>query len=201
MLYTEEAILKRKQKVETAKKAISIIAYILIISLLIYNISLIAQAIKNPNKTPSFLGVKTYTIVSGSMEPTIQIGDIVIVKEVAEDELKEGDVISFRQGQSVITHRIVEIKENEKTYITKGDSNNVEDSIQVDFNSVEGKQIWRIPFLGRISQLLQGKITIIVIALMTYIFFSHASKITRIKKRRRIKRIKHEEEKSKESEA
>ncbi len=64
MLYTEEAILKRKHKAEVVKRIISSIAYILVIPLLIYNISLILQAFANPNKTPSFLGIKTYAIIS-----------------------------------------------------------------------------------------------------------------------------------------
>lgn len=197
MLYTEEAIIKRKKKAEIVKRAISIIAYILLIPLLIYNISLMAQAIANPNKTPSFLGIKTYTIVSGSMEPEIQIGDIVIVKEVEEDKLQEGDIISFRQGQSVVTHRIIGIieNENEKTYKTKGDNNNIEDRQEIGFALIEGKLIGKIPFLGKIAQMLQGKITVIVIALMVYIYFSHISKINRIKNRRKVKRMKYEEDK------
>ncbi len=198
MLYTEEAIKNRKSKAQTIRKTISIIIYILLTPLLIYNISLIAQAITNPNKTPSFMGIKTYTIISGSMEPEFKIGDIVIVKETKEDEIKEQDVISFRHGQSIITHRIIAIEEieNKKTYKTKGDSNNVEDAESIDFALVEGKVIGRIPFLGRVSQLLQGKVTLIVIALMAYIYFSHASKVNRIKNRRKVKRLKYEEEKN-----
>ena len=197
MLYTEEAINKRKVKVKKIKTVISIIAYCLIVPLLIYNISLIIQAIVSPNKTPSFLGIKTYTIVSGSMEPQLKIGDIAIVKEVGDQELRVDDVISFRQGQSIVTHRIIEIKEkdDEKIYITKGDGNNIEDNGEATYDQIEGKVIGRIPFLGKVSRVLQGKVTMIVIVLMAYIYFSHTSKITRLKNKRRVKRLKHEEEK------
>ena len=194
MLYTEDAITMRMKKAQRNRKIISIIAYILLIPLLIYNIALIVQAVTSPNKTPSFLGLKTYTIISGSMEPEIKIGDIVIVKEISDDKLKNGDIISFRQGQSVVTHRIVDINKNEKKYITKGDNNNVEDSQDIDFALIEGKVICKIPFLGKIAQMLQGKITVIVIALMAYIYFSHASKINSIKNRRKVKRMRYEEE-------
>ena len=199
MQYTEKAIEKRKQKEKTLKKIVSIIIYIIIIPLLIYNISLMVQAVKNPSKTPSFFGIKTYTIISGSMEPEIQIGDIVIVKESNEGDIKEGDIISFRQGQSVVTHRIIEIKnDNEKqTYVTQGDNNNIEDKEETESNMIEGKVIGKIPFLGKISKMLQGKITIIVIALITYIYFSHSSKISRIKNRRKAKRLKYEEDEKK----
>lgn len=197
MLYTKEAIEKRKDKAKRIRTVISIIAYILIIPLLIYNISLIAQAVINPDKTPSFLGIKTYTIISGSMEPAIKVGDIIIVKDTQGNDLKINDVISFRQGQTVVTHRIVEIqeKDGEKLYITKGDNNNIEDSGEALYSQIEGKVIGRIPFLGRISRMLQGKVMMIVIALMAYIYFSHTSKINRVKNRRKVKRLKHEEEK------
>ncbi|MBR6034365.1 MAG: signal peptidase I [Clostridia bacterium] len=197
MLYTEEAIKNRRNKAQLIRKTISIIIYILLTPLLVYNISLIAQAVTNPNKTPSFLGIKTYTIISGSMEPELKIGDIVIVKEAGKDDIKEQDVISYRHGQSVITHRVIEIHENEgnKTYKTKGDSNNIEDTEEISYSSIEGRMIGRIPFLGKLSRLLQGKVTVVVIALMAYVYFSHLSKMNRVKNRRKVKRLKYEETK------
>ena len=195
MLYTEEAIIKRKQKAQAFKQKISIVVYFLIIVLLIYNISLIIQAVVNPSKTPSFFGIKTYSIISGSMEPDIHIGDIVLIKESKNNELYEGDIIAFRQGQSVITHRIIMIKETENgnIYTTKGDNNNTEDKIEINIDLIEGKVIGRIPFLGKISRLLQGNIWIIVMVLMVYIYFSHTSKVNSIRNRRKAKRIKYEE--------
>ena len=195
MLYTEDAIKKRKEKSQTLRNKITMIAYILVIPLLIYNISLIAQAIINPYKTPSFLGIKTYTIISGSMEPEINIGDIVVVKEVKEEQLQVGDVISFRQGQSVVTHRIIQIEktENGALFTTKGDNNNVEDKTKISIDMIEGKTICRILYLGKISRLLQGKVAIIVIAFIVYIYFVHTSKIDGIKNRRKVKRMKYEE--------
>ena len=113
MLYTNEAIKNRKRKTVKRKKIIVTIIYILLIPILIYNLTLIAQSIVNPEKTPNFFGIKAYVIISGSMQPKLDIGDIVIVKNTKLEELQEGDIISFRKGQSVVTHRISEIiKEN-----------------------------------------------------------------------------------------
>ena len=195
MLYTEEAIIKRKQKAQAFKRIITITTYILIILLLIYNISLIIQAVVNPSKTPSFFGIKTYSIISGSMEPTIHTGDIVIAKETNKENLQIGDIISFRLGQSVVTHRIIGIEETEngEVYTTKGDKNNTEDKVEIKIDLIEGKVIGRIPFMGKISKLLHGNISIIVIILMVYIYYSHTSKVSRIKNRRKAKRMKYEE--------
>lgn len=195
MLYTEEAIIKRKQKAQAFKRVITITTYILIILLLTYNISLIIQAVVNPSKTPSFFGIKTYSIISGSMEPTIHTGDIVIAKETNKENLQIGDIISFRLGQSVVTHRIIGIEETEngEVYTTKGDKNNTEDKVEIKIDLIEGKVIGRIPFMGKIAKLLHGNISIIVIILMVYIYYSHTSKVSRIKNRRKAKRMKYEE--------
>ena len=127
MLLTQENIKKRIDRKKKIDNIFSRILYILIIPLLIYNVSLIIQSVIKPSETPDFLGIKTYVIISGSMEPNLNIGDIVITKKISKDKLKEGDIISFRQGQSVITHRIKEvIYTNEGTeYKTKGDNNNI----------------------------------------------------------------------------
>lgn len=81
MLYTNEAIKIRKKRQVKLKSLINEIIYIVLLPVLIYNIFIIGQAILNPNKTPNFLGIKTYIIVSGSMEPNLQIGDIAVVKK------------------------------------------------------------------------------------------------------------------------
>lgn len=199
MLYTNDAIIKRKHKVEKAGKIISAFTYIFLSILLIYNASLIFQTILYPNKTPNVFGIKTYVIISGSMQPEINVGDIVIVKEVGIDTLKEGDVISFRQGQNIITHRISTIKnENGKIRLeTKGDSNNVKDTSFTTENEIEGKVIYKIPQIGKISLLLHGKMALFLILVLTYIYISHTSFVTIRKNNRKVKRIKYEEEKFK----
>ena len=121
MQYTNDAIKKRMKRKNKVRTIMRILVYLLLFPLLIYNISLIFQALINPNKTPSFLGIKTFVIVSGSMQPEFDIGDVVVVKEVAENELQSGDVISYREGQSIITHRIIGIEnvDNKKLFKTK----------------------------------------------------------------------------------
>lgn len=190
MLYTNEAIKLRKNRQAKLKKALNIAVYIILFPILIYNIFIIMQAIINPNKTPDFLGMKTYIIVSGSMEPNLKIGDIVIVKETKQEELKVGDIISFRQGQSVITHRINEI--SEEKYITKGDNNNTIDDEQIDYKQIEGKVEKVIPTVGKIALILHQKNAIIVVIILVYIYILYTSMIKRKKANRRIKREKYE---------
>lgn len=195
MQYTDEAIRIRKSRKNRTQKFITIAIYILLIPLLIYNLSLIFQSIINPNETPNFLGIKTYVIISGSMLPELNIGDIVVVKNIEENELQNGDIISFREGQSIVTHRIIEIEnssDNQKYFKTKGDNNNSADDNTINIDVIEGKVITSIPFIGNIVLLLQGKITIILILIIFYAYFVRSEKIKKRKENRRIKRLEYE---------
>lgn len=112
--------------------------------------------------------------------PQINVGDIVIVKEVKEEELKEGDIISFRKNDEIITHRIQEIeeKDNQTQYITKGDNNNTKDEIPVEYNNIEGKVEKIIPYLGYATIFLKNKTTILVILLIFAAMYIHDMKKT-----------------------
>ncbi len=200
MLYTNDEIQKRRNRDEKIKKIVTYIMCIILIPILIYNVSLIIQTIINVHKTPSFLGIKTYVIVSGSMKPNINIGDVVVVKNIKnKEDLKVGDVISFRKGQSVITHRITNIQYDENQTIkitTKGDNNNIEDNGEVSYDDIEGKVIKAIPKLGNISLAMQNKITVVVVIILFYMYLSWNCKINKIKEIRRLKRLKYEEGKA-----
>ena len=194
MIYTKENILKRKSRNEKIKRIIVTVVYVILIPLLCYNISLIIQAVVNPNETPSFFGIKTYVIVSGSMEPELEIGDMIVVKNINTSELEVGDIISFRQGQSIVTHRISRIIENdgEIEFVTKGDNNNAEDSGTISEDLVEGKVVSVIPIIGKVSVLLQNKIVIITVILIIYLYFSNTGNIKRRKRERHRKRVLYE---------
>ena len=91
-------------------------------------------------------------VLSGSMEPSIHIGDIVVSSRVDVKELKEGDIITFRyKGEdNYITHRISKVLHTEFGifFKTKGDANENEDSRLVESNEVVGKVLFVIPYLG-----------------------------------------------------
>ena len=136
------------------------------------------------------------------MEPKINIGDIVIEKSIKnkEEEIKIGDIISYRSGQTIITHRIINIEEDENGILritTKGDNNNTEDSERILINNIEGKVIMIIPKIGYITLLLRDKIIIIVVFIIAYIYIEQIEKIKRKKEARRQKRIEYEENKEK----
>lgn len=93
------------------------------------------------------------SIGSGSMSPNINKGDVVIVKKVNEEELKEiqtGDVLVFKQDDRVVVHRVYEVRSENNIYsfVTKGDNNDEVDHWVIGEDSVIGVATIRIPVVG-----------------------------------------------------
>lgn len=160
-------------KSSVIKRVVRFVIILLLGVILAYNSIIIVKSFIEPDKTPGFLGIKTYIIISGSMEPNLRVGDMVIVKEVDESDLNVGDIISYRNGQNIITHRIVGITSANgmKQYVTKGDYNNVEDNVVVTMDSIEGKVIKKLTYLGKIILFMQNKIVIVIMALIAVVYF------------------------------
>lgn len=106
----------------------------------------------------NIIGFRTYTVLSGSMKPKINPGDIVVVTNKVKDNLDKDDIITFKEDKNVITHRIVDINEN--GYITKGDNNNSIDSVIVSSADVIGKVLFHIPKVGYIVEFLARPLVI-----------------------------------------
>lgn len=138
--------------------AAGVVLCIVLIPLLVINVTLIMKSFTQPEKVPDFLGYKPFIVLSGSMEPAIMTGDLVITQEVDPKDLKEGDVIAYRYaGQTVITHRIQQVTEKDglRAFITKGDANNVEDNVIPTEDLVEGRLRWTVPGVGDAAMFLQ----------------------------------------------
>ena len=98
----------------------------------------------------SFPGnIKVLAVLSGSMEPNIHTGSVVVVKPAGS--YKIGDVITFGPaGQTPTTHRIVEMRAQtgEAVYVTKGDANNANDTKEVTGKEIIGKVRASVPYAG-----------------------------------------------------
>lgn len=103
------------------------------------------------------MGYQVFNVVSGSMEPTYSVGDLLYVKEVDPDGIKVGDPITFVLNQDLVvaTHRVVEIDAEGRRFYTKGDANETADAAPVHFNNVIGVPQFSIPLLGYVSDYIQ----------------------------------------------
>lgn len=149
---------------QKVKKILSIIVLIILLPVLIVNAVILINSIRNPEEIPSFFGWKPFIVLSGSMEAEICTGDLVIVKEVDPSILKKQDIIAFKEDEIVITHRIVDIIEENgiKKYITKGDNNNTQDKGYVMDEQVEGLYQFKITGLGNLAVFIQTPIGMVV---------------------------------------
>ncbi len=100
-------------------------------------------------------GVRPYVVLSGSMEPVIKTGSLVFVNHNAKfSDLKVGDVITFKTGDVVVTHRVHEVKDGK--IVTKGDANENADGGYVTASTLVGKDVYAVPRLGYAVQFLQS---------------------------------------------
>lgn len=156
------------KRLKTIVKVISILIYIITIPIIIFNMTLIIKSYINPNEMPSFFGYKNYTIVSRSMENTINKNDVIIIKEVSQNEINKNDIIAFYQNNQVITHRIVDVIEDNGVikYVTKGDNNVHEDKELVTYEQIEGKYQFKLNGFGVILRILQNLVTLIILIII-----------------------------------
>ena len=100
-----------------------------------------------------YLGVKPTVIISGSMRPTLDVGDLVIIERVDSSKIRKGDIIEYRVGRMSIVHRVVEIKK--EGFVTKGDANRYPDPDPVHPDQIRGKVIFTVPKIGWIPLILK----------------------------------------------
>lgn len=134
------------------KKIISIIMNIftfiitLLVLFLLYKTILVKIYHKDYVAT---FGYSIFEIVTGSMEPTLSINDYIIVKNT--DNISEGDIITYKEENTFITHRIIKINGDE--IITQGDANNSTDK-KIIKSMIIGKVVKVLPNLGVIKSIL-----------------------------------------------
>lgn len=114
---------------------------------------------------PHLVGVKTFVVLSGSMEPAIHVGGLVFTKECTPDQVQAGDVITFTMSGSEVmaTHRVLEDRPQEQGFITKGDANDSDDGL-ITYDRLLGRVVWSVPYLGFLVTMMQGRERILIIA-------------------------------------
>lgn len=139
---------------------------------------------KDSNK--SFLGYRVFGVLTDSMvprDPQIQkdgfsSGDIIIVKNIQGDQLKVGDIATFRptiDGKSFLTHRVKKkldgLGDQKGTYyITQGDANKAED-IPIHEKQIVGKKVFVIPKIGGILEFVRENFVLSIILLISIVGF------------------------------
>lgn len=111
----------------------------------------------SPDGVPSVLGYRFLIVVSGSMSPTFEAGDVVAVRRVDPRQIQPQEIITFRDPlnpRMLITHRVTAVggQGSQLAFDTKGDANQVADRYRVVEGSVLGRVSFHVPYLGYLVQ-------------------------------------------------
>ena len=130
---------------QSFKKIWNVISTVLVVLVVLLAVALVGVRL---------VGIKTYAVISGSMEPTYPTGSLLYVKSVNAQELRVGDAITFMLDEdTVATHRIIEIIPDDEDssilrFRTQGDANDTPDGTPVHYKNIIGKPGFAVPDLG-----------------------------------------------------
>lgn len=168
--------MKKQKKTQTIK---TILFYLVTLILLLY----VSLSLFLPEKVIDVFRFQLTTIstLTESMKPTIEPGDVILLKKIDEEDIEVDDVISFynyargqnTQGETVwvkirIVHRLIDIDEETGAYITQGDNNSSIDIIydengnitDLTYDQVIGAYVFRLPFVGTIVTGLRNPVLV-----------------------------------------
>lgn len=140
-----------KNKLKIVKNVLLSLVAVLLMVIIIQNLNIK----RDPDYIPKIFGCTYLNVLTGSMEPEIKVKDLAIgvpVKDVSK--LQVGDVITYKDGRMLVTHRINQILGN-GNFITKGDANEALDIREVTTEQIVTKYVFKIPYAGMVIAKLQ----------------------------------------------
>lgn len=153
---------------------------IILVPVLIINCTLIVKSYINKDEVPSISGYLPLIVLTDSMYPTIESGDLIICHTEDAENIKVGDIIAFfdpaGNGTSIVTHKVIELTEidGELAFRTQGDANNIADTEPVPAENLVGVYLSRIPNAGNVAMFMQttaGLIVCVVLPLVLLIAY------------------------------
>ena len=168
----------KKEKTSSTHKILTVIGTILciiLIPILVINCTLILKSYTNKEEVPSVGGFLPLIVLTDSMYPEIESGDLIICHTADAEDIKVNDVIAFfdpaGNGSSIVTHRVLEVTEQDGqlAFRTKGDANNTEDKMLVPAENLVAVYQSRIPGAGNIAMFMQSTTGLIVCVVLPII--------------------------------
>lgn len=153
----------------------------LLVLVLVVNVTIIVKSYIYPDRVPDFLGYKPFIVLSGSMEPAIQAGDLIITKVIEPEKIAVGDIIAFEaEKNTIVTHRVTDVRTEEGlSFLTKGDANTGADARAVGVDDLEGIYLWRLAGVGNFAMFLQtplGMLLFVITPLCLFILYDIVSR-------------------------
>lgn len=152
------------------KKIFNIIeTLVLIFSCIICTFLLLQKFVFKEN---GILGYRTFVIVTSSMRPSLDVGDVILVKKIDTDKIKINDIITYEGMESdfkdkIITHKVKNIilEDSKKIFYTKGITNSAIDPAVYE-EQIYGKVIYKFKILSFLSKIIRSKFGYIIFILI-----------------------------------
>ncbi len=162
-----------------AKKIINIITTVILIALIV----LVAMMFfaRFSGKSPSVFGLHFYRVATDSMEPTLMVGDVIVVKETPADDIAKDDIVTYKAlvgemaGQE-ITHRVVtdpEVRDGRYTYQTQGDASGAPLDPKITYDQVVGKFECKLPIIDKLYSFFLTPFGLITVVALIIVLFGY----------------------------
>lgn len=162
-----------------AKKIFNVITWIFLILLIALVVMMFTARLSG--RSPSVFGFHVFRVSSDSMEPTLVRGDVILVKESAADEIKNGDIITYKSREGLmagemITHRVVE--EPDTTggvyhYQTMGDAVGAPLDPVITYDQVEGRFLCKLPLIDKLYSFFFTPFGLIAFIVLILVLFGY----------------------------
>lgn len=149
-------------------RAVNIALTVLIAALAAFTVYALVCASKG--KAVNVFGKSMFRVVTGSMEPSIRVGDYILVSKTEPSELREGDIITYYSEEEdvrglVVTHRIVSVN-SDGSFVTKGDANPVPDKKAVREDQLIGRYVGKSRFFHWLNSFADGRKLLLIFVII-----------------------------------
>ena len=172
----QDAPENKNSRLHLALTIIGWVLWVVLIPMLIINCVLLVKGFVNEEKVPDIAGVMPLIVLTDSMKPQIESGDLIFCNTIDAEDVEVGDVISFfdpaGNGTSVVTHEVIEIviEDGVRSFRTKGINNNTEDRKLVPAENVFAEYSGvRIPGAGNLALFMQSTTGLLVCVVLPII--------------------------------
>lgn len=144
-----------KKKIKAVIRIVALAVIALVLGLGIYEINATRLG---GNAVPMPFGVGASVVLSGSMEPELSVGDLLIIAE--QEAYEVNDVVVFQEGRASVVHRIIRMEGD--TVITMGDANSGEDE-PMDVSLIKGKVVFAVPLVGYAVNVIKTPLGVLIV--------------------------------------
>ena len=139
------------------------------------------------NAVPMPFGIGASVVLSGSMEPTLSVGDLLIVRQ--QTGYSAGDVVVYQSGSVPVVHRIVSIAD--EMVITRGDANNANDE-PFPVTAIKGEVAAVIPLIGYLIWALKSPVAVVVMLALAVLLIEWSFRTGKAEKEAEKEKLKEE---------